>query len=166
MPAGLVTVISTDPAAPTGTMAVIEVAEFTTYDVAGTEPNRTCETFVKCTPRIVTDDPPAVEPLEFVSPVMTGNRSGMVKINCADELVAEVPPAVVTRTSAVPDRCSGVTAVMLVDEFTVKLVAATPPNVTAVAPVKLVPVMVTVEPPVVVAVPGVTLLTAGAAIGV
>ena len=37
--------------------------------------------------------------------------------------------------------------VMLVELFTVKLVAGMPPKVTAVAPVKPVPVMVTLVPP-------------------
>ena len=43
----------------------------------------------------------------------------------------------------VPAASAGSTAVMDVAEFTVKLVAAVVPNFTAVAPVKLVPVMVT-----------------------
>ena len=42
---------------------------------------------------------------------------------------------------------AGETAVISVDETTVKLVAATVPKTTLVAPVKLVPVMVTVVPP-------------------
>ncbi|MHC2619285.1 hypothetical protein ACVIW2_001317 [Bradyrhizobium huanghuaihaiense] len=60
--------------------------------------------------------------------------------------VAEVPPAVVTLTSTVP-LPAGEVAVIWVAELTVKPVAAVAPNVTAVAPVKLVPVMVTVVPP-------------------
>ena len=42
---------------------------------------------------------------------------------------------------------AGVTAVMLVDETTFTLVAATPPTVTLVAPVRFVPVIVIAVPP-------------------
>jgi hypothetical protein len=61
--------------------------------------------------------------------------------------VAEVPPAVVTRTSTVPEP-TGEVAVIEVAELTVKPVAAVAPNVTEVAPVKPVPVIVTDVPPV------------------
>ena len=44
--------------------------------------------------------------------------------------------------------CAGETALIWVEETTVKLVAASEPKPTRVAPVKLVPVMVTVVPPV------------------
>ena len=60
--------------------------------------------------------------------------------------MADVPPVVVTLTSTVPVP-AGEVAVIVVAETTVKPVAAVAPNVTAVAPVKLVPVMVTVVPP-------------------
>ena len=54
-----------------------------------------------------------------------------------------VPLGVVTRTLAAPAGRAGVVAVMVVAFTTVTEVAATPLIVTAVAPVKLVPVMVT-----------------------
>ncbi|MGY4359591.1 hypothetical protein ACVW0J_006084 [Bradyrhizobium sp. i1.7.7] len=60
--------------------------------------------------------------------------------------VADVPPAVVTRTSTVPVPAGDVAAIW-VAELTVKPAAAVAPNVTAVAPVKLVPVMITLVPP-------------------
>ncbi|MEY9227942.1 hypothetical protein ABIF78_000265 [Bradyrhizobium japonicum] len=60
--------------------------------------------------------------------------------------VADVPPGVVTRISTVLVPAGDV-AVIWVAELTVKPAAAVPPKVTAVAPVKLVPVMVTVVPP-------------------
>ena len=60
--------------------------------------------------------------------------------------VADVPPAVVTVTSTVPVPAGDV-AVIDVAELTVKLVALTAPNFTAVAPVRVVPVMVTNVPP-------------------
>ena len=58
-----------------------------------------------------------------------------------------MPPVVVTLTSTVPVP-AGEVAVIEVAELTVKPVAGVAPNVTAVAPVKLVPVIVTEVPPV------------------
>ena len=51
-----------------------------------------------------------------------------------------------------------------VAELTVKPVAAAVPNLTAVAPVRFVPVMVTLVPPVVGPVVGLTTVTAGATV--
>ena len=59
------------------------------------------------------------------------------------ELVA-VPPGVVAET--VPVVPLPTTAVIWVAEFTMKLAAAVPPKVTDVAPVRLVPVMITEVP--------------------
>ena len=50
-------------------------------------------------------------------------------------------------TSTTPARCAGEVAVIKVALTTVKLAAAVPPKFTAVAPVKLVPEMVTDVPP-------------------
>ena len=58
---------------------------------------------------------------------------------------------------------AGVVAVMLVELTTVTLVAATPSMVTAVAPVKLAPVMVMLVPPAVDPLVGEILATVGAA---
>jgi hypothetical protein len=63
------------------------------------------------------------------------------------ELVADVPPTVVTVTSTVPAAPAGEVAVMLVALTTVNEVAAVDPKLTAVAPVRTVPVIVTVFPP-------------------
>jgi hypothetical protein len=57
------------------------------------------------------------------------------------------PLEVTTRMSTAPALPAGETAVMLVAEFTMKLVAGALPKLTAVAPVKLVPVIVTEVPP-------------------
>ena len=54
---------------------------------------------------------------------------------------------VVTATLFAPALPAGVTAVMLVEETTFTLVAATPSTVTLLAPVKFVPVMVIAVPP-------------------
>ena len=75
--------------------------------------------------------------------------------------MALVPPPVVTVTSTVPVP-AGAVAVMDVALLTVKVVAAVAPNFTAVAPVRLVPVMVTEVPPVLGPVVGLTPVTVGA----
>lgn len=56
-------------------------------------------------------------------------------------------PAAVVTYSVVEPLPAGITAVICVVEFTVKLLAALPPNRTEVAPVKFVPVIVTEVPP-------------------
>ena len=61
-------------------------------------------------------------------------------------LVALVPPEAVTVTSTVPDPAGAVTEIEVV-ELTTTPVAAAVPNLTAVTPEKLVPVMVTEVPP-------------------
>ena len=61
------------------------------------------------------------------------------------DVVADVPPGVVTVMSTVPVP-DGDVAVICVPVF-VRIVADVPPNLTAVAPVKPVPVIVTVVPP-------------------
>ena len=58
-----------------------------------------------------------------------------------------LPPGVVMTTSAEPAARGGAVQVILVELFTVIPVAFTPPKVTEVAPVKLVPVIVTFVPP-------------------
>ena len=73
------------------------------------------------------------------------------------------PAGVVTTMFFVPTEPAGETAVILVADTTVKLVAATPPKVTLVAPVKPVPVMVTVVPPAFGPEVGLTPVTAGLA---
>jgi hypothetical protein len=78
-------------------------------------------------------------------------------------LAALVPLGVITLMSTMPLPAAGEIAVMLLAEFTVKLVAGVPPNSTAVAPVKPVPVMVTEVPPAVVPLAGLRPVIAGAA---
>ena len=60
--------------------------------------------------------------------------------------VALVPAGLVTVTWTIPEPAGGV-AVIWVAESTINVVAGLAPNVTAVAPLKLVPVIVTVIPP-------------------
>ena len=76
--------------------------------------------------------------------------------------MALVPPGVVTVTSTAPALPAGDVAVIDVALLTVNEVAAVAPNFTAVAPVKLVPVMVTLVPPAVGPLVGLTPVTVGA----
>ena len=72
-----------------------------------------------------------------------------------------VPPGVVTATFTTPAAFAGVVAVICVALTTITPEAALPPNVTDVAPVKLVPVIVTLAPPVAGPEFGLTLETVG-----
>jgi hypothetical protein len=73
------------------------------------------------------------------------------------------PADVVTTTWAGPAVWGGVVAVIWVEEFTVKFAAGVPPKLTPVAPVKLVPVMVTTVPPEAGPLEGLTPVTEGGA---
>jgi hypothetical protein len=79
---------------------------------------------------MVTVVPPAVGPLVGETEVTVGAAT---KVNWSAALAAVVPPGVVTVTSTVPVDSAGETAVMLVSELIVKLVALTEPNWIAVA---------------------------------
>ncbi len=72
----------------------------------------------------------------------------------------------VTVMSTVPAEPAGAVAVIWVAEFTVKLVALVAPNFTAVAPLKLVPVMVMDEPPAVDPLVGVMAVTVGGSVAI
>ena len=74
-----------------------------------------------------------------------------------------VPTRLVTSTLALPSVPDGVTAVIVFSSVTVKLFTAAPPMVTAVAPVKLLPVMVTTMLPDMLPVDGLISATVGGA---
>ncbi len=94
---------------------------------------------------------------------MTVGAGGAVKVNWSAGLVAlEVPPAAVTVTSTVAADSAGEVTVIEVVELTTTPVPATVPNFTPVTPVKPVPVIVTVVPPAVDPVLGLTPVTVGA----
>ena len=82
-----------------------------------------------------------------------------MNLSAAD--TALLPPTVVTVMSTVPAVSAGEVAVICVALLTVNVVAAVAPNITAVAPVKFVPAMVTDVPPAVVPLVGETLVTVG-----
>jgi hypothetical protein len=76
--------------------------------------------------------------------------------------VADVPPGVVTVTSTGPAaEPAGLVTVIWVALLTVNVPAAVAPNLTEVAPVKFVPVIVTIVPPAIGPRFGVTSVTVG-----
>ena len=79
---------------------------------------------------------------------MVAGPETVVYVKWSAALVVLVPLGVVMVTSTVPGACAGAVVVICVALFTVSVVADVVPNFTAVAPVKLEPVMVTVVPPV------------------
>ena len=134
VPPGVVTL--TLPEVPVLTTAVIDVALTTLNEVAAVPPKLTAEALVKSVPVRVTVKP--LPELVGENELITGAG---IKVK---PLLVAVPPRVVTNTSpVVPD---ATTAVMLVALTTVNEVALVPPNLTVVAVVKSVPVMVTVAP--------------------
>lgn len=144
LPKGVVTTTLAVPALPAGVVAVMDVLLATVTFVAVTPPNLTLVAPVKFVPVTVTLAPPANGPLEGLTDVTVGKSPNVKPL-----ARVAVPPAVVTATAVAPAACAGVVAVMEVALLTVKLVAAVPPNVTADAPMKFVPVIVTVVPPVI-----------------
>ena len=74
-----------------------------------------------------------------------------------------LPPGVVTVTSTTPTAWAGVVAVIEVALVTLTAVAAAPPKLTAVAPVRLLPVIVTEVPPALGPLAGLTEVTVGPA---
>ena len=134
VPPGVVIEIS--PVDPVPTVAVILVGELTVNDVDSVPPKLTAVAPVKFVPVIVTIVPVAAD--AGVKDVIAGPG-----INMNPPIVAVPPGVVILRFPDAPDPT---TAVIAVDEFTVNELAAIPPKLTAEAPVKLAPVMVTVSP--------------------
>ena len=134
VPPGVVTL--TLPLVPLATTAVMLVALTKEKDVAAVPPKPTTVTPVKLVPVMVTVAPVAAE--VGVKEVMVGVGIYVNPVRLA------VPPGVVTDTLPVVPLAT--TAVMLVALTTESEVAVVPPKLTIVAPVKLVPVIVTVAP--------------------
>jgi hypothetical protein len=138
VPAGVVTVIL-PLAAPVATVAVIWVELFTVNALAALPLKATAVAPVKLLPEIVTEVPTG--PFAGLKLEIAGRAAVTVK------LLAEfaIPSGVVTEIRPVVVPLATV-AVILVTLLTVKLEAAVPLKATAVAPVKLVPVITTDVP--------------------
>ena len=155
-PAVVITIVFA-PAAPAGVTAVMEVALTTLTLVAATPPTVTLLAPVKLVPVMVIAVLPEAGPDDGLTLAMVGAATYVNVIACDVD-----PPAVVTTMVFAPAVPAGVTAVMEVALTTFTLVAATPPTVTLLAPVKLVPVMVIAVPPRVEPEVGLTLAMVGA----
>jgi len=134
VPAGVVTL--TFPDAPEPTTAVIVVELTTANDAAATPPKLTEVAPLRFVPVTVTVTPVAA--VVGVKEVIVGADKN---INPGFDAV---PFGVVMLT--LPVAPTATTAVMVLESTTVNDAAATPPKLTAVAPVKFVPVMVTLVP--------------------
>src|ERR1700730_17082774 len=101
---------------------------------------------VKLVPLTVTAVPPPAGPFVGARRMTVGaGGGGVTYVKWSAALMALVPPGVVTLTSAVPEP-AGLVAVIWVGVSTENAVAATVPNLTADALVKLVPVIGTDVP--------------------
>jgi hypothetical protein len=134
VPPGLTT--DTLPEAPLPTTAVMMVGDTTVNEVVDVPPKLTAVAPVKPVPVMVTVVP---------TPATTGVKDvilgGGIKVKPPN---VPVPPGLTTDT--LPEAPLPTTAVIVVGDTTVNEAAVVPPKLTAVAPVKLVPVMVTVVP--------------------
>jgi len=159
---GRTTTRSLAPAVPAAMTAVMLVDETTVKLVTATPPNFTLLAPSKFVPVMVIAVPPSVVPNVGETNVSVGTDMSMF-VNAAS-LVSE-PLGLVTTTSLSPAVPAGAIAIIEVAEATTKLVAGTPPTVTLVAPVKLVPLNVRAVPPVIGPLPGATDVSVGAVEG-
>ena len=143
VPPAVVTRTLALPAVPAGVVQVMLVALATLKLLHAVPPTLTPVAPVKLVPVRVMLVPPAMGPALGDTAVTVGR--GVTKVYRV--LAVLVPPGVVTRTLAVPAVPLGVVQLRLVSLVTVRLVHALPPMVTPVAPVKPVPVRVTLVPP-------------------
>jgi hypothetical protein len=136
VPAVVVTVIG-PVLAPAVTVAVICVGESTVKEADGVPLNLTAVAPVKFVPEMTTPTP--TRPLAGVNDVIVAEVT--------TKLVALVAVAAGVVTVIVPELApTGTVAVISVEELTVNETAEVPLNLTAVAPVKFVPVIATALP--------------------
>jgi hypothetical protein len=132
----------TGPAAPGGICKVIFVGPVTLTVESGCRPPNTTEVVpVRLVPLTVTT-PPVRLPTAGTTDVMVG----FVR-NVNDVVASTVPPIPLTTTDTVPAAWDLVLADIDVSPLTVYVAADVPANLTAVAPVKPVPLIATVVPP-------------------
>ena len=134
---------STAPAECAGVVARSCVSESTVNEAAALPSKVTAVAPVRFVPWIVRMLPPAAGPAAGATVEIVGTRATYVN----PPVRVAVPPGVVTTTLTAPAACAGVVAVTWVAESTVNDAAAVPPKVTALAPVRFVPVSVTTVPP-------------------
>ena len=160
-PPTVVTVTSTTPT-PAGAVAVIPVpAGLTSNAFAGMPPNLTAKAPVKLEPVMTVTVPPSSGPLRGFRRLIAGADPTGVYVKWSAEVASLGPSGVPTVTSTVPAPI-GAWAVIVVLEWTSKLVASRSPNSTDVAVLRWVPVIVTTVPPVPGPSEGSTFVTVGA----
>jgi len=130
-------VTATEPEAPPAITAVIEVGLTTVNDAAAVPPKVTALTSKKFVPVMVTVTPP---------PEDVGVKEEIVGVGGMYVNPALVPTPSGLVTATIPLFPASTTAVIVVEFTTANEAAASPPKLTAVAVVKLVPVMVIVAP--------------------
>jgi hypothetical protein len=150
---------------PAGLYAVISVLLTTVMPVAGFGPKSTTVGLfgAKPVPVIVTNVPPTGKPMFGLMPWTDGGAVELRKYrNRSAEVVAEVPPGVVTVTFTAPGFITNglITTIWLAVSL-MRPVTAAIPKATAVAFARFVPVMVTMVPPEIGPDAGLTLVTAG-----
>jgi hypothetical protein len=145
VPPAVVTTISTGPAEPAGLVAVKEVVLVFVMvtEAAGVVPKSTVVPGVKPVPVTVTDVPPASGPADGLTAVTVGTPSYLKR---SAFLVAEVPPDVVTVTSTTPVP-AGLVTIRRLPLTRLTPVAGVEPKSTTELDVKLLPLIVTWEPP-------------------
>lgn len=145
-PPPVVTIMLTAPAAASAEAGVIQFIAVLLLiilkDAAFIPSNVTAVTPIKLAPVMVREVPPSVLPDDFEMLVIVG---GVIKVKEENGLLG--PPAVVTMTPTTPAGRAGVIQVIVVLLTTIISVETFPPNVTELASVKLVPVIVTLVPP-------------------
>jgi hypothetical protein len=142
-PPDVVTVTGTLPGAWALVTAVIFVPPVATEKVfAVVDPNVTEMAPVKLVPVIVTVVVPAAGPEDGATEATSGF---VTKVNAP--ALPPVPPVPVSVTATGASAWAGVLTVTFVGPVTCTVVPGAPPNVTALAPVRLVPVTVTGVPP-------------------
>ena len=108
VPPTVVTFTSAAPV-PLGVIAVICVDELTVKLVAFADPKVTAVAFANPVPVITTEVPPLFEPVEGEMLVIVGAAT---YVYLSADVIADVPPAVVTETSTIPAEPDGTFAVI------------------------------------------------------
>jgi hypothetical protein len=154
----VVTVTFTVPAEAAGDVTVILVFDTTFMFVPTVAPNSTVVAVSRFVPVMVTIVPPGSGPAVGEIAVTVGAAT-YVKSSALE--VADVPPSVSTVTLTLPVPPGAVAVICVPAVFTVKLDTKVEPNLTADAPARFVPMMVTTVPPVAGPSEGVTAVTVG-----
>ncbi len=154
---------------PAGATAVIELSELTRTLVAGVEPNLTVTPPENPVPSMLTWVPPPVGPPAGLANVRTAVTVGADRYwKTSPALVGEVPTELVTVTSTLPLPGGAVATITVppLSEAAAYEVAGVDPNMTALAPPRWVPAMVTAVPPEATPNCGLIEATVGAAVAV